>query len=129
MNDSRRETAISFIESLIPTSYVYEKMNEVFEKYDILITPTVAIPAFKIGMMFPPTINGKSVSPTGWQPFTFPFNLTGHPAATIPCGFSSEGLPIGMQIVGQRFDELTVLQVSKAFEEVAPWQDKKPQLK
>ncbi len=43
-----------------------------------------------------------------------------------PCGWSSEGLPIGMQIVGKRFDDMTVLQISRAFEEIAPWQDKKP---
>ena len=61
-----------------------------------------------------------------WIPFTYPFNLTGHPAASIPCGWSKEGLPIGMQIVGKRFDEATVLQVSKAFEEIAPWQERKP---
>ena len=59
--------------------------------------------------------------------YTFPFNMSGHPVASIPCGWSSEGLPIGMQIIGQRFDELTVLQVSKAFEEIQPWQDKKPE--
>jgi len=99
-----------------------------FKDYDILVTPATAVPAFKLGMMYPSKINGKSVSPTGWQPFSFPFNLTGHPTATIPCGWSSEGLPIGMQIVGKRYDELTVLQVSQAFEEIAPWQDKKPSL-
>jgi aspartyl-tRNA(Asn)/glutamyl-tRNA(Gln) amidotransferase subunit A len=104
----------------------YEKFYTFFKKYDILITPTTAIPAFELGMMFPPKINGISVSPTGWQPFTFPFNLTGFPAATIPCGWSRERLPIGMQIIGKRFDDLLVLQVSKAFEEIAPWQDKKP---
>jgi aspartyl-tRNA(Asn)/glutamyl-tRNA(Gln) amidotransferase subunit A len=54
---------------------------------------------------------------------------SGHPAASIPCGWSSEGLPIGMQIVGRRFDEATVLQVSKAFEEIAPWQEKIPKIK
>ena len=60
------------------------------------------------------------------MPFTYPFNISGHPAASIPCGWSSEGLPIGMQIVGKRFDELTVLQVCKAFEDIAPWQEKRP---
>ena len=107
----------------------YEKISELFSKYDILITPTVAIPAFELGMMFPSEINGEGVGPTSWMPFTFPFNMTGNPAATIPCGWSKDGLPIGMQIVGPKFDELTVLQVSRAFEEIAPWQDKKPQLK
>jgi Asp-tRNA(Asn)/Glu-tRNA(Gln) amidotransferase A subunit family amidase len=83
--------------------------------------------AFELGIPFPTKINGKIVSPTAWMPFTAVFNITGLPAASIPCGWSSEGLPIGMQIVGNRFDELTVLQVSKAFEEISPWQDKKPQ--
>lgn len=105
---------------------VYETINKVFKDYDIFITPSTAIPAFKLGIMFPSKINGINVSPTAWMPFSFPFNLTGHPAASIPSGWSSNGLPIGMQIIGKRFDELTVLQVSKAFEELAPWQDKRP---
>ncbi len=105
---------------------VYATIYKVFKNYDILITPSTAIPAFKLGSMFPSKINGINVSPTAWMPFTFPFNLTGHPAASIPSGWSSNGLPIGMQIIGKKFDELTVLQVSKAFEELAPWQDKRP---
>jgi len=105
---------------------IYGIISQIFQTYDILITPTTAIPAFGLGMMFPPKINEKNVSPTGWQAFSFPFNLTGHPAASIPCGRSSEGLPIGMQIVGNRFEELKILQVSKAFEEIAPWQDIRP---
>jgi len=104
----------------------HEKVYKLMRDYDILVTPTTAIPAFELGMMFPPKINGKGVSPTGWQPFTFPFNLTGQPAATIPCGWSKDGLPIGMQIVGHQYDELTVLQVSKAFQDIAPWQNKRP---
>ena len=105
---------------------IYGAIYEIFKTYDILVTPTTAIPAFKLGLMFPPQINGRNVSPTGWMPFSFPFNLTGHPAASIPCGWSSEDLPIGMQIVGNRFNEMQVLQVSKAFEEIQPWHDKRP---
>ncbi len=77
-------------------------------------------------MMYPPTIAGKGVSPVAFMSYTYPFNLTGNPAASIPCGWTSEGMPIGMQIVGKRFDELTVLQVGKAFEKIQPWQDKRP---
>ena len=106
----------------------HEKFYRFFKDYDLLITPTTAIPAFELGMMYPLKINGIGVSPTGWQPYTWPFNLTGHPAATIPCGWSRDGLPIGMQIVGHMNDELTVLQASRAFEEIAPWQDKIPNL-
>ena len=107
----------------------YQVIFKTFKNYDILITPTTAIPAFDLGIPAPTEINGIKVLPTGWMPFTFPFNFTGHPAATIPCGWTKDtNLPIGMQIVGKRFQELLVLQVSKAFEEIAPWQDKKPKL-
>ena len=104
----------------------HEQFMPIFNNYDILITPTTAITAFELGIPFPTKINNVVVSPTAWQPFTFPFNMTGQPAATIPCGWSKEGLPIGMQIVGKPFDEKTVLQVSKAFEDISPWQDKRP---
>jgi aspartyl-tRNA(Asn)/glutamyl-tRNA(Gln) amidotransferase subunit A len=107
-------------------SQFYQKIYESFKNYDILITPTTAVPAFELGIPAPSTIEGKGVPPIGWQPFTFPFNFTGHPAASIPCGWSSEGTPIGMQIIGKRFQELLVLQISKAFENIAPWQHKRP---
>ncbi|MFW9943063.1 MAG: amidase [Candidatus Thorarchaeota archaeon] len=119
-------------QDLVKAEYVamkfYEQFYEYFKEYDILITPTIAITAFELGKSFPEQIEGKSVSPAAWMPFTYPFNMSGHPAASIPCGWSSEGLPIGMQIVGRRFDEATVLQVSKAFEEIAPWQEKIPNI-
>jgi len=118
----------------IQREMIYEEICNIFRKIDILITPTLACPAFELGksqinmetMKTNINIDGKNVSSTGWLPFTYPFNASGHPAASIPCGWSSNGLPIGMQIVGKKFDELTVLQVSKAFEDVAPWQDKTP---
>ncbi len=104
----------------------YHAIFESFRNYDILITPTTAVPAFELGIAAPSKINGIDVGPTGWQPFTFPFNFTGHPAASIPCGWTKDNLPIGLQIVGKRFEELLILQVSKAFEEITPWQGKKP---
>ncbi|MFX1311549.1 MAG: amidase [Promethearchaeota archaeon] len=118
--------AMAIINSMDARKKVYEGFYKIFKDYDILITPTTAIPAFNLGNSFPSEINGIRVSPTAWQAFTFPINLIGNPAASIPCGWSKEGLPIGMQIIGKRFDEMLVLQVSKAFEEIAPWQDKRP---
>ena len=114
---------------------IYINISRLFKDFDIIITPTVACPAFELGksglydretMKSDIIINEKRVSLLGWLSFTYPFNISGHPAASVPCGWSSEGLPIGMQIVGKRFDELTVLQVSKAFEDISPWQDKRP---
>jgi aspartyl-tRNA(Asn)/glutamyl-tRNA(Gln) amidotransferase subunit A len=62
----------------------------------------------------------------GWTAFTYPFNMTGQPAATVPCGFDADGLPIGLQIVGRFHDDSTVLRAAAAFEEIAPWQHLRP---
>ena len=109
---------------------LYETMHRYFEEYNILITPTLPCTAFRpewleTGTVFP-TVGKKTLSIMSWMNFTYPFNLTGLPASSIPSGWSNSGLPIGMQIVGPRYDEKTVLQVSQAFEEIAPWQDKRP---
>jgi aspartyl-tRNA(Asn)/glutamyl-tRNA(Gln) amidotransferase subunit A len=127
------EVGLSYPASALPNAMkireeFYHEIYKVFQKVDILITPSTAVTAFDLGISAPSTIEGKGVSPTGWQPFTFPINFTGNPAASIPCGFDKTGLPIGMQIVGKMFDDLSVLQVSKAFEDIAPWQEKKPNL-
>lgn len=109
---------------------IYEVMYQYFKNYDILITPTTPCPAFKPGWLDSgttfPTIGKKALSITSWMTFTYPFNMTGLPAASIPSGWNTSGLPIGMQVVGKRYDEKTVLQVSKAFEDVSPWQDRRP---
>jgi aspartyl-tRNA(Asn)/glutamyl-tRNA(Gln) amidotransferase subunit A len=102
------------------------QMAEFFDQYDLLLTPTLAVPAFPVGQR-PRVIAGTQVS-TIWGPFPFcmPFNLTGNPAASLPCGFSPEGLPIGLQVVGRRGEEVTVLRASAAFEAERPWADKRP---
>ncbi|MFX1446652.1 MAG: amidase [Promethearchaeota archaeon] len=114
---------------------IYINISRLFKDFDIIITPTVACPAFEIGksgiydremLKSDIIIDEKRVSLLGWLSFTYPFNISGHPAASVPCGWSNEGLPIGMQIVGKRFDELTILQVSRAFEKLVPWQDRRP---
>jgi aspartyl-tRNA(Asn)/glutamyl-tRNA(Gln) amidotransferase subunit A len=123
-------TSMSIGKAIDLRNQVYEAMYQYFKHNDILITPTLPCTAIKpkwqeTGTTFP-MIGKKALSIMSWMTFTYPFNLTGLPAASIPCGWSSENLPIGMQIIGKRFDEKTVLQVSKAFEEIVPWQDKRP---
>jgi aspartyl-tRNA(Asn)/glutamyl-tRNA(Gln) amidotransferase subunit A len=61
-----------------------------------------------------------------WAEFSYPFNMSGNPAATVPCGMTADGLPIGLQIVGKRFDDLGVLQASAAFEAALPWSGRLP---
>lgn len=102
-------------------------IQKFFRNYDLLLTPTLATPAFKIGQ-HPAVIDGVNVPNKLWgfTPFTYPFNWSGNPAATAPAGFSSDGLPVGLQIVGRWGDEETVMAASKAFEDARPWTDKRP---
>ena len=97
-------------------------MNNFFESYDFLITPTMATTAFEVDHP-PKKINGKKVNDELWDftPFTYYFNLTGNPAATIPVGFDKDNLPIGLQIIGKMGHESEVLQISKQFENNKKW--------
>jgi aspartyl-tRNA(Asn)/glutamyl-tRNA(Gln) amidotransferase subunit A len=94
-------------------------MGGFHEHYDVLITPTVPIPAFEAGHDVPPG-SGLSSWPE-WTPFTYPFNLTQQPAATVPAGVTSDGRPVGLQVVGPRHSDDLVLAVCRAFEVVMPW--------
>ncbi len=102
------------------------KAMEFFERYDLLLTPTSATAAFGHGMLYPSEIAGVKVDREASSIFTYPFNLTGQPAASVPCGFTKDGLPIGLQIVGRRFDDVTVLRASAAFETARPWIARRP---
>ena len=95
-------------------------MNAFHEQYDLLITPTLPIPAFEAGREVPAGSGMKRW--TEWTPFSYPFNLTQQPAATVPCGFTSSGLPAGMQIVGPRYADALVLRAARAFEAARPFQ-------
>ena len=105
------------------------RMDDWFERYHVLLTPTLATTAFPHGQ-FPEEIGGRTMEHPwrGFTPFTYPFNLAGNPAATVPCGFTSEGLPVGLQIVGARGADALVLQVSAAFEQARPWAAARPNL-
>jgi aspartyl-tRNA(Asn)/glutamyl-tRNA(Gln) amidotransferase subunit A len=83
------------------------------ERFDLLITPTVAVPAFTAGRNCP---EGYGDNWLDWSPFTYPFNLSGQPAATVNCGFTRQRLPVGVQIVGPMHDEAIVLRAARAYE-------------
>jgi aspartyl-tRNA(Asn)/glutamyl-tRNA(Gln) amidotransferase subunit A len=95
--------------------------RRLFEKYDLLLTPTIACPPFTVGLDNPTEIAGTSMEPYDWIPFTYPFNMTGQPGASVPCGFTADRLPIGLQIVGRRFQDALVLRAAAAFEQAQPW--------
>jgi aspartyl-tRNA(Asn)/glutamyl-tRNA(Gln) amidotransferase subunit A len=105
---------------------VYNAAWRFFRSYDLLLTPTLAVPPFEHGLQGPAVIDGREVDAFYWLSFTFPFNFTGQPAATVPAGFTQDGLPVGLQIVGRRLDDALVLRASAAYEAAAPWQDRWP---
>lgn len=124
----KKLTAKEYVQANFKRVEFWQKVRKFFEKYDLLLTPTVAVPPFQIGINSPSEIAGQKISWINWTPFTYPFNLTGQPAATVPCGWTQDGLPVGLQIVSRRYDEATVLRASAAFERAKPWADKRPKL-
>jgi aspartyl-tRNA(Asn)/glutamyl-tRNA(Gln) amidotransferase subunit A len=100
---------------------------DLFRRVDALVTPTVAVTAFAAGTIGVDEIDGRKVDRhLGWSPFSWPINLAGLPAATVPCGFDRDGLPIGLQIVAPWLAEETILSIAAAFEQARPWADKWP---
>ena len=93
--------------------------NRFHQDYDLLVTPSLPIPAFEAGEEVPRG-SGMTRWPE-WTPFTYPFNLTKQPAASLPCGLTRQGLPAGLQIVGPRFADALVLRAARAYEKAAPW--------
>jgi Asp-tRNA(Asn)/Glu-tRNA(Gln) amidotransferase A subunit family amidase len=106
---------------------IYQRVHQFFEKYHLLITPTVAIPPFPVEIPYPKEINGQPMADyTDWFILTYAISITGHPAISVPCGFTAAGFPVGLQIIGRRLAEDTVLRAAAAFETIAPWQAHKP---
>jgi aspartyl-tRNA(Asn)/glutamyl-tRNA(Gln) amidotransferase subunit A len=95
-------------------------MNLFHREYDLLLTPTLSIAAFDAGK----EVADKMLQErwTDWTPFSFPFNLTQQPAASIPCGLTKAGLPVGLHIVGPRYADALVLRAARAFETARPLQ-------
>ena len=95
--------------------------QEAFERYDLLALPTLPLEAFPVDQIHPFEIEGEKIRTHDAFPFTYPFNLTGHPAVSIPAGLTDAGLPTGLQLVAPRFREDLLLRVSRRFEEAQPW--------
>ena len=103
-------------------------IHRFFEDWDFLVTPTVSVAAFPVPAIRPPHWPAHQWDWLSWAEFSYPFNMAWNPAATVPCGFTADGLPVGLQIVGRRHDDLGVLQAAAAFEAALPWADHFPPL-
>jgi aspartyl-tRNA(Asn)/glutamyl-tRNA(Gln) amidotransferase subunit A len=113
-------SAVDYVNAQLKRAEVSNALARFFEQYDLLLTPSMPLPAFEAGCLVPP--GGEwGERWTDWAPFSYPFNLTQQPAASIPCGQTSDGLPIGLQIVGAIGADDVVLRASRTFEKGRPF--------
>ncbi len=103
-------------------------MRQFHQSWDLLITPSISVSPFAVGQLTPAPDKGVDWARdwTAWTPFSFPFNLTQQPAISIPCGFTADGLPVGLQIVGPMHADALVLRAARAFEAATPWHLRHP---
>ncbi len=125
----RRHQAVAYVEASHRRAALRARFHDMFKSVDALLTPTVAVTAFAAGTLGVDRIDGRAVDRhLGWSPFTWPMNLAGLPAASIPCGTDAAGLPIGLQIVAPWLGEPLILRIAASFEAVRPWAQARPSL-
>jgi Asp-tRNA(Asn)/Glu-tRNA(Gln) amidotransferase A subunit family amidase len=118
-------TVADYYEKVFARYALREEVRRFFERYDLLVTPTLPVPAFGAGVNVPPELPDRNV--VSWVYYTYPFNLTGNPAASLPCGFTADGLPVGLQVVAGTNREADVLRLCAAFESARPWANSYPE--
>ena len=128
IEDGMKVSVVDYIDARGKKLIHWDSVRPLFEKYDLLLTPSVSVPALPLGRINPEGWPQHPWDWLGWASFSYPFNFTGQPACSIPAGHTKAGLPVGLQIVGRRFADLTVLQAAAAFEKARPWQKKRPEL-
>jgi aspartyl-tRNA(Asn)/glutamyl-tRNA(Gln) amidotransferase subunit A len=119
-----RMSAVDYLGAMGRRNELGTLMGEFHTRHDLLLTPTLPIPAFEAGVEVP--AGWPRERWTSWTPFTYPFNMTQQPAASVPCGFTSDGLPVGLQIVGPRHADAQVLAAAHAFQQATDWHLRRP---
>ena len=120
-NEGSRIALDDYFDAIAARGALGAKLREFHTRYDFLVTPTVAVSPFTAGRLAPESFGDVGNDWTRWASFSYPFNLTQQPAATVPCGFTPSGMPVGLQIVGAMHDDRAVLRAARAFERALPW--------
>ena len=118
--EGRSTTLAAYLATQTARTQLAEHMRKFHERYDLLLTPQMPLTAIEVGRVTP--ADGRyGEGWIDWSPYTYPFNLTQQPAASVPCGFASDGLPVALQIVGPPRDDALVLRAARAFESACPF--------
>lgn len=117
-------SVMQYLEAVSRRSELGIHMGRFHAEYDLLLTPTLPIPAFEAAREVPKGWQHKRW--TSWTPFTYPFNLTQQPAASVPCGFTRFGLPVGLQIVGAKYEDALVMRAAHAYQTAQPLTYRRP---
>ncbi|MBK5944287.1 amidase [Halorhodospira halophila] len=120
----RDASMLDYLAAMNERAALIERTSLFHQRYDLLLTPTLPIPAFTAGLEVPEGWHDRRWP--SWTPFTYPFNMTGQPACSVPCGFTAQGLPIGLQIVGTRHADALVLRAAHTYQQAAPLTDQRP---
>ena len=132
MDNGAGHTAVELQEAMFERTRVFREIQDWFERYDIVATPTLSRTALAIDHDFfaPIEIDGQVADTVrkAWYPYTLPFNLSGNPAVTLPCGFDADRLPIGVQLVGPHLGDARLLRAAALFEQARPWAAERPQV-
>jgi aspartyl-tRNA(Asn)/glutamyl-tRNA(Gln) amidotransferase subunit A len=125
-------TAEAVGRALLARTRLYRKVETWFEPFDAIVMPTLTRTAIPIEerLFEPIEIEGRKIDTVrkAWYPYTHPFNLTGHPAMTLPCGLHSDGLPMAIQLVGRRGEDARLLRIGALYEEARPWSSLRPNI-
>ena len=127
-----RHSAQELYRAIFLRTKLYRQVQSWFERADIVVTPTLARTALPIEHQFFDIveIDGQPVDTLrrAWYPYTLPYNMTGHPAMSIPCGWDKAGLPIGLQLIGRLGADGVLLRAAALFERARPWGSRRPHL-
>ena len=118
-------SVVEYVRAVGARQAMVDALRRFFERYDLLLTPTLCLPAFPLGVVGPTEVAGRKVTHLGWT-LCYPFNYSGQPAVSVPAGWTASGLPVGLQIVGRRLEDALVLRAAATFEALRPWADRRP---
>ena len=124
---SSRLSVVDYLKAVSARQALVDSLRRFFERFDLLLTPTLCLPAFPLGMVGPAEVAGRKVTHLGWS-LCYPFNYSGQPAVSVPAGFTAGGLPVGLQIIGRRLEDALVLRAAAAFETLRPWAVRRPDI-